>query len=242
MGRVERAPPCLEPVPAVGLAARPTLPEFHNIVIGDNATAVAAAAAEARRLGYDVSTASASHSEGQAEEVGRALAETALRMRAGTGGASGTPGGGRLAAYVRRRRAGGNAGRSGAAGAGRPKSAAGAGCALRLMTRGRTELPCFPAAPTARTARPTPPARCWTPMSWRRPGFAGAIRPTILPGTTPTAFSIPVGAPCSRRGRRRRTCAICGVVLAPVRIIHRRNTSPSASEEGQPLALACASG
>jgi hydroxypyruvate reductase len=82
-------------MPAGGArCARPTLPEFHNIVIGDNATAVAAAAAAARRLGYDVTAESASHSEGQAEEVGRALAERALRMRAaagGTGSAGGKP-------------------------------------------------------------------------------------------------------------------------------------------------------
>jgi hydroxypyruvate reductase len=59
--------------------------EVHNLVIGDNATAVAAAAEEARRRGYDASATSASHSEGPAEEVGRALAELALRMRAAPG-------------------------------------------------------------------------------------------------------------------------------------------------------------
>ena len=51
-----------------------------NLVIGNNATAVEAAAAEARRLGYTAASESASQSEGPAEEVGRRLAETALQM------------------------------------------------------------------------------------------------------------------------------------------------------------------
>jgi glycerate 2-kinase len=53
-----------------------------NIVLANNATAVAAAAEEAERLGYSVVSESATHSEGQAEAVGRELAEWALRMRA----------------------------------------------------------------------------------------------------------------------------------------------------------------
>jgi glycerate 2-kinase len=54
---------------------------WDNFVIGNNATAVAAAAAEATRLGYSVAATSAARSEGLAEDVGRDLAETALRIR-----------------------------------------------------------------------------------------------------------------------------------------------------------------
>lgn len=53
-----------------------------NHVIGNNATAVMAAAEEARRLGYAVTTSSATRSEGPAEEIGRQLAETAIAVRA----------------------------------------------------------------------------------------------------------------------------------------------------------------
>jgi glycerate 2-kinase len=56
-----------------------------NLVIGNNSTAVAAAAGEARRLGYAVTTESATQSEGPAEEVGRRLAKHAQQMRAGAG-------------------------------------------------------------------------------------------------------------------------------------------------------------
>ncbi len=56
-----------------------------NLIIGNNATAVEAAGKEARRLGYATATESAAQSEGAAEEVGRRLAETALKMRAGAG-------------------------------------------------------------------------------------------------------------------------------------------------------------
>ncbi len=56
-----------------------------NLIIGNNATAVAAAAEEARRLGYSVDAASATQSEGPAEEIGRQLAESALKMRAAAG-------------------------------------------------------------------------------------------------------------------------------------------------------------
>jgi len=56
-----------------------------NLVIGNNATAVAAAAEEAQRLGYSVDAASATQSEGPAEEIGRQLAESALKMRDAAG-------------------------------------------------------------------------------------------------------------------------------------------------------------
>ena len=56
-----------------------------NLVIGNNATAVAAAGTEAERLGYAVATASAGQSEGAAEDVGRRLADAALHMRSGRG-------------------------------------------------------------------------------------------------------------------------------------------------------------
>ena len=55
--------------------AAAAMPLPCNLVIGNNATAVAAAAEEAQRLGYSVATDSATHSEGPAEEVGRQLAE-----------------------------------------------------------------------------------------------------------------------------------------------------------------------
>ena len=57
-------------------------PCVRNLIIGNNATAVAAAGEEAQRLGYAVATESATQSEGPAEDVGRRLAEKALRMRA----------------------------------------------------------------------------------------------------------------------------------------------------------------
>jgi glycerate 2-kinase len=56
-------------------------PSVTNLILANNAAAVAAAAEEAARLGYTVETASAAHSEGQAEQVGRELAEEALAMR-----------------------------------------------------------------------------------------------------------------------------------------------------------------
>lgn len=51
-------------------------------IIADNATAVAAAAEEARKLGYAVEAESESQSEGLAEDVGRRLAAKSLKMRA----------------------------------------------------------------------------------------------------------------------------------------------------------------
>jgi hydroxypyruvate reductase len=56
-----------------------------NFVIGNNATAVAAAGEEAQRLGYTVVAESASRSEGPAEEIGCQLADRALEMRCGAG-------------------------------------------------------------------------------------------------------------------------------------------------------------
>jgi len=52
-----------------------------NLIIGNNATAVDAAAVEAERLGYSHAMLSARKSEGPAEDVGRHLAEMALKMR-----------------------------------------------------------------------------------------------------------------------------------------------------------------
>lgn len=56
-----------------------------NIVIGNNATAVAAAGDEAERLGYSFVLDAATTLEGQAEDVGRHLAEMALTMRSRSG-------------------------------------------------------------------------------------------------------------------------------------------------------------
>ncbi len=52
-----------------------------NLVIGNNAAAVDAAGAEAERRGYSHAMHAARELEGQAEEVGRHLAEMAVRMR-----------------------------------------------------------------------------------------------------------------------------------------------------------------
>jgi hydroxypyruvate reductase len=52
-----------------------------NTVIGNNRTAVDAAAREAERLGYAVTAESADRSEGPAEDIGRRLAERARAMR-----------------------------------------------------------------------------------------------------------------------------------------------------------------
>ena len=56
-----------------------------NLVIGNNATAVAAAREEAGWLGYAVTAESADRSEGSAEEAGRRLARQARVMRARPG-------------------------------------------------------------------------------------------------------------------------------------------------------------
>jgi hydroxypyruvate reductase len=59
--------------------------DVANILIGNNAAAVAAAAEEAERLGYNTARESALQSEGLAEEVGRRLAAEARAMRDGDG-------------------------------------------------------------------------------------------------------------------------------------------------------------
>jgi hydroxypyruvate reductase len=56
-----------------------------NLVIGNNALAVDAAGCEALRLGYSHAMIAVSAPEGPAEEVGRHLAEMALRMRSEAG-------------------------------------------------------------------------------------------------------------------------------------------------------------
>ena len=55
--------------------------QVANRIIGNNATAVDAAGREAERLGYSPSMISARKSEGPAEEIGRHLAEMAVKMR-----------------------------------------------------------------------------------------------------------------------------------------------------------------
>jgi hydroxypyruvate reductase len=57
----------------------------RNVIIGNNATAVDAAGLEAERLGYSHAMISAEKSEGQAEEVGRHLAQMAIKMRRDAG-------------------------------------------------------------------------------------------------------------------------------------------------------------
>jgi glycerate 2-kinase len=61
--------------------ARLSACDVTNIVIGNNATAVTAAAEAARGLGYATEATSATRSEGAAEDVGRALARKALQLR-----------------------------------------------------------------------------------------------------------------------------------------------------------------
>jgi glycerate 2-kinase len=56
-----------------------------NQIFGNNATAVDAAGMEAERLGYSHAMISAMAPEGPAEEVGRHLAEMAVRMRRDAG-------------------------------------------------------------------------------------------------------------------------------------------------------------
>ncbi len=77
------------PILAVGRHNQGTVsdspPRVWNFVIGNNATAVAAAAREAGQLGYRVEAASATGCEGLAEEVGYQLAAKAIEMRAGAG-------------------------------------------------------------------------------------------------------------------------------------------------------------
>ncbi len=68
--RQPQAPPAVDP------ACRMT-----NLVIGNNALAVDAAGCEAERLGYSHAMIAATQAEGAAEEVGRHLAEMAVRMR-----------------------------------------------------------------------------------------------------------------------------------------------------------------
>jgi glycerate 2-kinase len=55
--------------------------EVTNIILGNNATAVDAAGMEAERRGYSHAMSAARESEGPAEEIGRHLADMALRMR-----------------------------------------------------------------------------------------------------------------------------------------------------------------
>jgi glycerate 2-kinase len=61
-------------------ATRPSSCVATNVVIGNNATAVEAAGRRASELGYRPTSESATRSEGLAEDVGRQLAERALRM------------------------------------------------------------------------------------------------------------------------------------------------------------------
>lgn len=59
--------------------------QVSHYIVGNNATAVAAAAEEARRLGYAAVSTHPTRCEGLADDVGRHLAEQALAMRAGSG-------------------------------------------------------------------------------------------------------------------------------------------------------------
>lgn len=65
--------------------AHPPPAALTNLIIGNNATAVDAAGREAERLGYSPALVSARCSEGPAEQLGRHLAEMAVRMRIAPG-------------------------------------------------------------------------------------------------------------------------------------------------------------
>jgi hydroxypyruvate reductase len=60
-------------------------PTVTNIVIGNNATAIDAAGAEAERLGYSHAMTSATKLEGPVESIGRHLADMAIAMRDSSG-------------------------------------------------------------------------------------------------------------------------------------------------------------
>jgi hydroxypyruvate reductase len=62
-----------------------TTTSILNLIIGNNATAVDAAGVRAERLGYSHAMSSSNRPEGFAEDVGRHLAEIALRMRSEPG-------------------------------------------------------------------------------------------------------------------------------------------------------------
>jgi glycerate 2-kinase len=67
------------------LSPQPSSCRAINLIIGNNATAVDAAGMEAERLGYSHAMIGAQKSEGPAEDVGRHLADMAVRMRNGSG-------------------------------------------------------------------------------------------------------------------------------------------------------------
>ncbi|MEN1681332.1 MAG: DUF4147 domain-containing protein [Planctomycetota bacterium] len=66
---------------SLGETSPPPTCKVTNLVLANNAAAVDAAGIEAERLGYNHAMDVATASEGPAEEVGRHLAEMALRMR-----------------------------------------------------------------------------------------------------------------------------------------------------------------
>lgn len=66
-------------------SAKRAFADVHNFVIGNNAVAVDAAGLMAESLGYSHAMTSARESEGLADDVGRHLADMALRMRATAG-------------------------------------------------------------------------------------------------------------------------------------------------------------
>ena len=66
------------------LAPPPTC-QVHNLIIGNNARAVTAAAARASELGYQVQASPAEQAEGQAEALGREIARRAVQLRASGG-------------------------------------------------------------------------------------------------------------------------------------------------------------
>jgi glycerate 2-kinase len=81
LGRAERSRgfPSVQPRPP------DRIPTVKNIVIGNNATAVDAAGAEAERLGYSHAMVSATKPEGPVEAIGRHLADMAVAMRDSSG-------------------------------------------------------------------------------------------------------------------------------------------------------------
>ncbi len=156
----------------------PPICEVTNLVIGNNATAVEAAGARAESLGYDHAMVCAQGPEGLAEDVGRHLADMALRMRARPGPNCLISGGEPAVRLVepaprpRRTQSAVGAGRAGAAGG---RGRRGHRLALRRHRRGRRSDRCR--------------RRWWTPRSWRPWGGRAWRRPITWPATTPITFS-----------------------------------------------------
>jgi len=151
-----------------------------NRIIGNNATAVDAAGRQAERLGYSPSMISARNPEGWAEEIGRHLAEMALKMRDEPGPDCLVTGGEPVVKLIEAEKRG-LGGRS-----------------QQLVLAALERL----------ADDGTPPGRSLTPPSSPPPERKASTPPTTSPATTPTTSSSR-WTPWSRPGPRTPTCATC---------------------------------